>query len=491
MKKLLLTTTLALMGMFSFAQSAGLSVERTSVAKPNIRSAQELTSRTVTCPNDTAFYTFLKEEELGTSTYYTTALYDELVTEYTQTFLNTGSLSIKGISFFGFVADFPNPAQTVSTTLVLYNVDAMNQPTTQITTATVTVGTAFDIYNATFSVPVTVTGNYAVGVKNTSMTDTVVVYLNDAMTTSYGEGLGYLNAPLAGGWYDPSVFGPGIASEGLIAPILSYTINTDFLMSPSAAPWCLGDPIVLSNVTTPLNILQHRMYNYGAFNAYWNTVPDSIFAWDMGNGSPLIWMSSHSYTYPAAGTDTITLFTLSGLFTSCVDMMEKYVTITPDPVANFTVDASLSPVYSFTSTSTDATTYSWDFGDGSPLDNTANPTHTYVPGTYTVMLTVTNACGMNMTSTVITVVATGIDAITAAEGLNMYPNPSTGLVTISLNSASQTVVAVYNVLGEQVYSEIYSSLKKDLDLSHLNAGMYSIRINNEKMNITRQLVLTK
>lgn len=31
--------------------------------------------------------------------------------------------------------------------------------------------------------------------------------------------------------------------------------------------------------------------------------------------------------------------------------------------------------------------WSWDFGDGSPVDNTENPTHTYtIPGTYTVCL---------------------------------------------------------------------------------------------------------
>lgn len=489
MKKLLLTGTLALMGLSSFAQVAGVS--RIPAAKPNMRSAQEHTSRTITCPNDTAFYTYLKEVELGTPTYWTTDLFAAGITEYSQTFLNTGSLSIKGVSFFGKVQDIPNPAQTLSTTVVLYNVDGMNMPTTQIATATLTLTTVFNVYNATFSVPATVTGNYAVAVRNTSATDTVRVYLNNAMTTTYGENLGYMNIPSMGGWNDPTIFGPGVANEFLVAPIMNYTINTDFLMSPATAPWCLGDPIVLSNVTTPLNILQHRMYNYGAFNAYWNTVPDSIFAWDMGNGSPLIWQSSHSYTYPAAGTDTITLFTLGGLFTSCVDFKERYVTITPDPVAGFTVNASLSPVYSFTSTSTDATTYSWDFGDGSPADNTANPSHTYTPGTYTVTLTVTNACGTNNTNTVINVVSTGIDAMIAAEGLNMYPNPSTGMVTIGLNNASQTLVEVYNVLGAKVYSESYSAMKKDLDLSSLDAGIYSIRISNEKLNVTKQLILTK
>lgn len=40
------------------------------------------------------------------------------------------------------------------------------------------------------------------------------------------------------------------------------------------------------------------------------------------------------------------------------------------------------------------TGYSWDFGDGSPADTNANPTHTFVTdGTYTICLTATSNCG--------------------------------------------------------------------------------------------------
>lgn len=56
-----------------------------------------------------------------------------------------------------------------------------------------------------------------------------------------------------------------------------------------------------------------------------------------------------------------------------------------------------------------ALTYAWDFGDGSPVSNTANPTHTYAAeGTYTATLTVTDTAGLTDTAAV--VIKAGVSA---------------------------------------------------------------------------------
>ena len=60
------------------------------------------------------------------------------------------------------------------------------------------------------------------------------------------------------------------------------------------------------------------------------------------------------------------------------------------PTANFTYipDAENPFKIQFTNTSTDAVSYSWDFGDKSPIVTTTSPTHTYAKGgEYTVKLT--------------------------------------------------------------------------------------------------------
>ncbi len=64
------------------------------------------------------------------------------------------------------------------------------------------------------------------------------------------------------------------------------------------------------------------------------------------------------------------------------------------PTANFTFDASSDPLVSFTNTSSNATGYRWNFGDGSPFDTTQNTTHTFAHnGVFNVCLLATNAVG--------------------------------------------------------------------------------------------------
>lgn len=80
------------------------------------------------------------------------------------------------------------------------------------------------------------------------------------------------------------------------------------------------------------------------------------------------------------------------------------IQVVPDPTASYTYSPA-SPItagtaVSFTNTSTGATTYSWDFGDGSPVSNATSPLHTYTAGgTYNCVLTVTNAGGCTETYT--------------------------------------------------------------------------------------------
>jgi PKD repeat protein len=65
---------------------------------------------------------------------------------------------------------------------------------------------------------------------------------------------------------------------------------------------------------------------------------------------------------------------------------------------------------------TEPYSYSWDFGDGSPITMTQNPTHTYTsPGTYTATLTVTDAANCSDTDTAVIFIeaidCTTLDAI--------------------------------------------------------------------------------
>ena len=73
------------------------------------------------------------------------------------------------------------------------------------------------------------------------------------------------------------------------------------------------------------------------------------------------------------------------------------------PTVAFTSSQSGLNTYTFVNTSANATSLAWDFGDGQ-ASTSANPVHVYATaGTYTVKLTVTNDCGTDIETQVLTV----------------------------------------------------------------------------------------
>ncbi len=120
-------------------------------------------------------------------------------------------------------------------------------------------------------------------------------------------------------------------------------------------------------------------------------------AWDFGDGSSENSITP-SKTYNTPGTYTITMI---GNFGACLDTFTRSITVLAKPVVNFSMNDSTSckaPFsINFTSLAPGATSYLWDFGDGT-TSSLANPSYTYVTsGSYTVSLTVTNASGCSTT----------------------------------------------------------------------------------------------
>ncbi len=65
---------------------------------------------------------------------------------------------------------------------------------------------------------------------------------------------------------------------------------------------------------------------------------------------------------------------------------------------------NLMNTFNFKNTSNFARLFTWDFGDGSIIDSTINPTHTYqTPGVYTVTLTAKNSLGVSDTFDIVSV----------------------------------------------------------------------------------------
>lgn len=114
--------------------------------------------------------------------------------------------------------------------------------------------------------------------------------------------------------------------------------------------------------------------------------------WSFGDGNTST-VKQPSHQYLTGGTYTVKLV-IVGAF-GCKDSITHTVTINANPVAAFTAttDCNTFPIQ-FTDNSTGAVSWSWNFGDGSPMNTAPSPKHVYpAPGTYDVLLKVINAFG--------------------------------------------------------------------------------------------------
>src|SRR6185369_14734903 len=121
------------------------------------------------------------------------------------------------------------------------------------------------------------------------------------------------------------------------------------------------------------------------------SVNGSSYSWNFGDASTST-QTNPTHTYSSSGNYTVNL-TVTDV-NGCTATSTQSFTFPPLPVASFTHQPDVcSRLVTFTNTSSNTTSSSWDFGDASTSTLT-NPSHTYaVNGNYNVMLITTSAYG--------------------------------------------------------------------------------------------------
>lgn len=74
------------------------------------------------------------------------------------------------------------------------------------------------------------------------------------------------------------------------------------------------------------------------------------------------------------------------------------------------------------------------------------------------------------------------------ENINIYPNPSNGLITIEAAQNDNYSIKVIDVLGSVVYSNSKTG-KSTIDLSSFGAGVYIIQLSNENSTSSKRVVI--
>jgi autotransporter-associated beta strand protein len=190
-----------------------------------------------------------------------------------------------------------------------------------------------------------------------------------------------------------------------------------------------------------------------------------------------------------AGTYTLTLTDSNGYVATKVIQVDGVLPVT----ASFTASAATAqtPV-SFTNTSQNANSFTWNFGDGS--NSTAmNPAHTYSqPGTYTITMTANNTgCSAVYTeSIIVTAAPSSVNTVTES-GLNIWSNNNKVMVDFSQAGDVDALIKVYNILGQTISEEKFTSnalYQKEID--NVEAAYVIVFVNNNGQITTKKLLIT-
>lgn len=97
-------------------------------------------------------------------------------------------------------------------------------------------------------------------------------------------------------------------------------------------------------------------------------------------------------------------------------------------------------------------------------------------------------------STELSIIASSLSlpATITAHDLNIFPNPSNDIITITTNLKDNADILITNSLGQIVYASSNENLQnKKISLKHLDNGIYFITINTKNETVKKQIIINK
>ncbi|MCH8330553.1 MAG: PKD domain-containing protein, partial [Bacteroidetes bacterium] len=201
----------------------------------------------------------------------------------------------------------------------------------------------------------------------------------------------------------------------------------------------------------------------------------------------------YTYLWSNGGTDAIITGLSLGSYSvtltdnnSCSDTASTMVdqpdslslSVTEDGLGNATADVSggVSP-------------YSYMWSDGQTTQTATGLTN----GTYTVTVTDNNGCSKDGE---IKITVEGISDPVGNFRFELYPNPTTGLLTLEIFTSVKTplTIQLYNVLSQEIYYEELAQTNPGqlmIDMSDQVNGVYLLKLKTRNYQFVRKVVLNK
>ena len=247
-----------------------------------------------------------------------------------------------------------------------------------------------------YSVVVDVAGCSGTSSTNLTINPMVAPNINQVGPFCISDGAINLVASIPGGTWS----GNGItnAINGEFSPITAgagtHTINYN-VIAPCALPaitTIVVNPLPAVNFSAPVQSGCEPLTVEFTDNS--NPSSNSV-SWNFGDGNTSSQTGTVSHTFNNVGCYDISLTSISAAGCINSQTLTDYICVHPYAQASFSVDnpvhSIIYPEFQFFNSSVNATTYTWDFGDGTG-SNAVNPSHEYSnqPGSYTVTLLANN-----------------------------------------------------------------------------------------------------
>jgi hypothetical protein len=152
--------------------------------------------------------------------------------------------------------------------------------------------------------------------------------------------------------------------------------------------------------------------------------------------------------------------------------------------------------------------YKWNWGDGSPLDTGATPSHTYSSaGIYQICVEISDSLGCTSSYCIpkhsYLAKATGMVSVNVVKGLlptslmdedqkntdeiNIYPNPTNDKIIVAGKGLEKEIqIKILDLLGKEVLSEKISlqngAFQQDFDLKNVQSGLYILQLKSSKVS---------
>ncbi|OJV54815.1 MAG: hypothetical protein BGO31_15820 [Bacteroidetes bacterium 43-16] len=211
--------------------------------------------------------------------------------------------------------------------------------------------------------------------------------------------------------------------------------------------------------------------------------------------------TGNTYTTPALSATTS--YFITAKMGTCESSPRQEVVATIKQAATVdTITANLAntPTVAFQAVNPQhVTTYAWNFGSGGGTSNMQSPTYAYPTlGTaqnYTVRLIVSNECGQDTVTKIITVPgSTGLkDLDVNNDNFKLYPNPTAQYFKLENNTPYKLKqLSIINVLGQTIRSiSLNGHAVQAIDVSGLASGIYNVRVEFEEGAVIRKLEILK